>query len=186
MFENHTEALACDKSISQLKNELGWNKNNGDEFHFKNNSDRVRNLFLQTVMPYNFFWYSIVINKQKLRSIDRNIKLFRNSEAFYHYACGLVFENAREKLLNAHVKIDKTGGTDFRNRLVKYLKHQMNPTQEKIKTVKMECSKSNNLLQLADYVAGITNRFMEGKKDAEKYRKVISLREISMEVWPRK
>lgn len=66
VFEDNDEATACDQRITLLKRELGWSNN--DEFHFKWNSDKVREAFLQAVRPYNFFYYGIVINKENSRS----------------------------------------------------------------------------------------------------------------------
>ena len=61
IFEEHDEAIACDQRIELLKKELGWSSES--EFHFRNNSDRIRRIFLNAVAPYNFFYYGIVFNK---------------------------------------------------------------------------------------------------------------------------
>ena len=63
VFEDNDEALACDQRIQLLKKEIGWPPN--AEFHFKRNSDRVREIFLRAVMPYSFFYYGMVINKDR-------------------------------------------------------------------------------------------------------------------------
>ena len=54
-----------------------------------------------------------------------------------------------------------------------------------IAKLKIERSSSNNLIQLADYVAGIVNRHALEKKGAEEYRRWIAAREASREVWPK-
>lgn len=60
----------------------------------------------------------------------------------------------------------------------------MNDYERKvIKKVKMQKSHTNNLLQLADYVAGIINRSVLGK-DANEFRKMIAEREILVQIWP--
>ena len=49
----------------------------------------------------------------------------------------------------------------------------------------MQRSHSNNLLQLADYIATIINRSVQsGKNNAADYKKLIGHREISVRVWP--
>ena len=180
VFEDHDEALACDKRIELLKRELGWDS--GSEFHFKNNSERVRIAFLKAVVPYNFFYYGIVINKDPVKLYGEG---FRNKESFYKYACGLVFENAKEKLRNAIVLVDRSGSLDFRTQLAKYLKRKVNTGSTSVKKVKMQKSESNNLLQLADYVAGTINRSVTNtKKHSDEYRKIIAHREIHVQVWP--
>ena len=48
-------------------------------------------------------------------------------------------------------------------------------------------SKGNNLLQLADYVAGVINRSIRKKeKNADEFRQLINHREIYVQVWPPK
>jgi len=60
----------------------------------------------------------------------------------------------------------------------------MNDYERKvIKKVKMQKSHTNNLLQLADYIAGIINRSVLGK-DENEFRKMISEREILVQIWP--
>lgn len=180
VFEDDDEAVACDKRIDLLRREIGWKIDS--EFHFRRNSDRVREAFLKAVQPYSFFYYGIVINKAKLYGEG-----FKNKESFYKYACRLVFENAKEKLHDATVIIDRSGSNDFRNQLSSYLKRHMNDDQIRlIKKVKMQNSTSNNLLQLADYVASVINRSVQHQKNnADGFRKIIAHREIFVQVWPK-
>jgi len=179
VFEDKNEALDCDQRIYLLKKEIGWNKK--DEFHFKRNSDKIRRVFLKSVSPYNFFYYGIVINKDPKKLWGEG---FKNKESFYKYACGLVFENAKEKLNKATVIIDKSGNLDFRHHLARYLRRKMNSGI--IKKVKMQRSDGNNLLQLADYIAGVINRSIQNKKKwVDDYRKIIAHREIYVQVWPK-
>jgi hypothetical protein len=181
VFQEYDEATACDLRIGLLRKELGWKE--GSEFHFKNNADRIRKTFFDAVLPYNFFYYGIVINKDPKKLYGEG---FKNKSSFYKYACGLVFENAKEKLDEAIVIIDKSGNNEFRNQLGKYLKNKMNHDSRLIKEVKMQRSESNNLLQLADYVAGAINRSMvNSKKNSQDFRNMISRREIHVQVWPR-
>jgi len=181
VFEDHEDAVACDQRIGLIKKELGWEANG--EFHFKKNSERVRVAFLQAVAPYNFFYYGIVINKDPIKLSGDG---FKNKSSFYKYACRLVFENAKEKLQEAIVVIDKSGNLDFRNQLATYLKRKMNQDARIIKKVKMQRSESNNLLQLADYISGVINRsVMNTRKQSDKYRRIVAHREIFVQIWPK-
>ncbi len=180
VFEDLEEATACDQRIQLLKKELGWTRES--EFHFKNNSDRVRKAVLQAVAPYSFFYYGIVINKDPEKLYGEG---FRSKNSFYKYTCSLVFENAKEKLQDAIVVVDRSGGLDFRSQLATYLRKRMNKDKKILKQVKMQRSESNNLLQLADYVAGAINRSVSNnKKFSDDYRKIIAHREIRVQVWP--
>jgi len=178
VFEDREEAIACDKRIELLKTELGWPLSS--EFHFKNNSNRVRKFFIEAVSRYNFFYYGIVINKDPAKLYGEG---FKNKESFYKYACGLVFENAKDKLHEASVVIDQSGSLQFLNQLVKYLKKKMNSDRRLISKIKMQDSSSNNLLQLADYIAGIIAKSVY-RNDGE-YRRMLAHREINVQIWPK-
>jgi len=181
VFEDNAEAMACDQRIELLKEEIGWSKN--EEFHFKRNPPKVREKFLRIVGTFNFFYYGVVINKDPKKLLGDS---FRNKESFYKYTCGLVFENAKEKLRNAIVVIDQSSNLDFEKRLVKYLRNKINKEDKIIKKVKMQRSNSNNLLQLADYVTSAINRSIQNKrKKSDYYRRLIAHREIYVQIWPR-
>ena len=181
LFEEDEEAISCDQRIQLLKREVGWREN--DEFHFKNNSDKIRVAFLKAVSPYNFFYYGIVINKDPKKLFGDG---FKNKSSFYKYACGLVFENAKEKMCDSTVIIDESGNLDFKNQLATYLRKRVNKNDKLIKKIKMQRSESNNLLQLADYVAGAINRSVKNeKKKSDAYRKIIAHREIYVQIWPK-
>lgn len=180
IFEDNDEAVACDQRIQLLKKEIGWTQDS--EFHFKKNSERIRKVFLREVSPYSFFYYGIVINKDPKKLWGEG---FRSKESFYKYACGLVFENAKEKIANATIVIDESGSLDFKRQLGQYLRRKMNGRNRIVGKVKMQRSVSNNLLQLADYVASIINRSIQNKKKkSDDYRKIVSHREIRVQVWP--
>lgn len=183
VFEDRDEALLCDQKINLLRHELGWTANS--EFHFKRNSDLVRRQLLQAVAPYNFFYYGFVINKDPEKLYGEG---FKNKASFYKYTCGLVFENAKDKLKDAIIIIDGSGDLEFRSQLAKYLRRKFNVDKDNrlINKVKMQESSGNNLLQLADYVAGVINRSVKNKrKYADEYRKIIAHREISVQIWPK-
>lgn len=181
VFEENEEAEACDQRINLLRREIRWSE--GSEFHFKRNSDKVRQAFLTAVSPYSFFYYGIVIDKDPKKLWGEG---FKHKASFYKYTCSLVFENAKDKLSNATVVIDKSGNLEFRNQLAKYLRNKMNRETRIIKKVKMQRSSGNNLLQLADYVSGVINRsVMNQKKKSDYYRSLIAHREISVQIWPR-
>jgi hypothetical protein len=183
VFNDHDEAEACDQRIALLRRELGWKE--GSEFHFSRNSDRQRCQFLQAVAPYDFFYYGIVLNKDPEKLWGPG---FDHKESLYKFTCRLVFENARDKLQDATVIIDESGNREFKVQLERYLKKRMtlDDGTRLIRRVKMQRSSSNNLLQLADYVAGVINRSAGGRKrQGTDYRRFIAHREISVQIWSR-
>ncbi len=55
VFEDNDEALACDKRIDLLRRDLRLPQDY--EFHFHSNSNRIREAFFRTILPYQFFYY---------------------------------------------------------------------------------------------------------------------------------
>jgi hypothetical protein len=181
IFEDNDEALNCDQRINLLRRELKYPEDY--EFHFTDNSKRVRELFLQAVEPYQFTVFTVAIDKDptKLYGAGFDIK-----ESFYKYACSMAFTNAKPYLDHATVIIDKSGSPTFISSLRRYLRDRMNDEKKAhIKKIKVQDSKSNNLIQLVDYVCGVTNRKLNAKSDWGDYWKYINTKIISNQVWPK-
>lgn len=178
-FEDNADAQATDSKIETLRPRLGIGNR---EFHFNSLSASHRKRFLAAVAQCNFFYFAIVINKQKLTG-----KGFRYKESFYKYTCGLVFENAKPYLNNATVVIDGSGTKDFRKQLGAYLRKRVSDDSGRclVKKVKMQDSHGNNLLQLADMVSGAVARSYTRKPDARDCRNLIKHREIYVQFWPK-
>ncbi len=119
VFEEREEAQDCDDRITLLRRELG--KTADYEFHFVHVSDASKRAFFEAVSHYNFFFFSFVIAKRELEESN-----WDNSEAFYRWVCGLIFESAKPYLLNATVRLDQSGGESFRAQLRTDLKRLMN------------------------------------------------------------
>lgn len=180
VFEDHGEVSTCDQRVNILRHELHLPPM--FEFHFHRNSDRAREAFFKAVLPYQFFYYGIVINKEKLTD-----EWFKTKETFYQYAAGLLFENAKERLDRATVVVDRSGRQMFKYQLASYLRGKVNQGNKycRIKKVKMQDSKSNNLLQLVDMIAGAVHRSLTGEDMAsQRFRKIIKPREINVQIWP--
>jgi len=176
MFEENDDAIACDQRIALLHKELHLPVTY--EFKFNKMRKDTRMAFLRAVSPYDFFYFGIVINKdpKKLTGTGFSVK-----ESFYKYACSLVFSHAKPNLKNAIVVIDGSGSRAFKRELQSYLKRKVG---DPIKKVKIQSSHSNNLIQLADVVAGSLHRSYTQKDDRNDYRPLLKPREIKVQVWP--
>ena len=64
VFEDNDEAEALDQRVDLLMKELGINLRG--EFKFNKANQNIRKAFLQTILPYTFFYFAIVINKKEL------------------------------------------------------------------------------------------------------------------------
>jgi len=181
VFEDRDEAAAVEQRIELLKREL--NLPTGFEFHFSKLKSAWREAFLRAVAPYEWFYFSIVLNKAKLTG-----KGFQFPDPFYKYTCGLVFQNAKPHLNDAIVVIDGSGGREFRPQLSTYLRKRVNDGgagPKLIRKVKLQDSKRNSLLQLADIVCGTIARGYTSPDDKNCYRKLISHREMQVQFWPK-
>jgi len=181
IFLDNEEALKCDQRIGLLRNELNLTDNY--EFHFSDNSKRVRQAFLNAINPYNFSVITVAINKdpKKLFGEGFNVK-----SSFYKYACQMVLTNALPYLDKATLIIDKSGNSTFQGELRKYLRNKLNDKKgEKIKNFKAQHSHHNNLLQLVDYCVGVSNRKIQDKKDWQEYYRYISAKQLIWQEWPK-
>jgi hypothetical protein len=172
LFEEHEEAVVCDKRIELLKRELRVK----EEFKFSQLNIEKRTGFFEAMIPYSFFYFAVIIDKDTHQQ-------FKQRENFYKYSCSLVFENAKPYLKNAIIVIDGNGSKDFRLRLQDYLKRKVGSGV--IKKIKIQDSKQNNLLQLADMVAGAVHRSFTDKTDKNTYKKLLATKEFNVQIWPK-
>lgn len=183
LFEDHDEADAADDRIRLLRRELGLKAD--FEFHFTETPERIKGAFFEAIVPYNFFYFSVVINKAKLYGPG-----FKFKESFYKYAAGLVFENAKQYLTDAIVVFDGSGSREFKRQLKTYLGQKVKGAhgRGRIRKVKVQDSRRNNLIQLADMVCGAVARSFKRKrrKGHQDFRRKIAHREIYVQFWPRK
>lgn len=177
-FEESDEALACDQRIGLLKRELKLS----EEFEFKFSKLRKdqRIKFFEAALPYTFFYFGIVINKDRDKLYGGGFKI---KESFYKYACSLVFENAKPYLKEATIIIDGSGSRQFKQEFKTYLRKKVGTSI--IKKVKIQSSHTNNLIQLVDMIAGAVHRNFTNKGDKDIYRKMIGSKEIYVQVWPK-
>ncbi len=150
----------------------------GFEFKFNKLRKDQRIKFFEAVLPYTFFYFGIVINKEKLYGEGFKVK-----ESFYKYTCSLVFENAKPYLREAIIVIDGSGSREFKRQLKTYLRKKIGTSI--IKKIKIQPSHKNNLIQLADMIAGAIYRSFTQKGDKKIYRKIIGAKEMNVQFWPK-
>lgn len=180
LFAENEEATACEQRITLLRRELGVA--NDFEFHFIQTPRRIKEAFFKAVVPYNFFYLAITINKEALYSEG-----FKFKDSFHKFTCSLVFENAKPHLDHAIVIFDGSGSRQFKLELERYLKKKINEEEAfRIKKVKVQDSGKNNLIQLADMVCGaVAQSQKSGKPDHQTFRSMIAHRELFYQLWPR-
>jgi hypothetical protein len=180
MFRQEAEATACDQRIDRLRREL--NLRSSFEFHFRDTPPRLKREFFNAVAPFNFFYISIIIDKSAIAP-----ETIQPRDVFYQYAVALVFKEAKPHLENAVVVFDGSGSRPFKQQLATFLRQRMNEDQiQRIRKVKMQDSKTNNLVQLVDMVCGAVYHSVKTPSDkTSDFRRLITHRELSAQIWPR-
>ena len=182
-FQDSDDAQACDDAIQLLRLRLSLPARY--EFHYAENSKRVKEAFLRTVSPHQFDCHLFAIEKSAGEPLSPEIARSRD---MYLFASRRAFEIAKPHISKGtSVTIDRVGNRHFRSELATYLRRHV--TDDKgsplIGRVNMRRSEGNNLLQLVDYVAGIANRSLRGlPQEVEFRRRYLLSHELTSSVWP--
>ena len=182
-FSDNSEALRCDRRIDSLRGELRLPANY--EFHFVENSKRIREAFLRAVQPFEFRCHTFVLDKTSAK-LDQTP--LNSPEGLYKYAAVSLFEGAGHHLKEISVVMDKGGNRRFRAELFRHLRNNTNSDygESVIKGMKQQDSQRSNLLQLADYVASVTNQAVSGKSDSQELLKLyLERKEVTRGIWPK-
>ncbi len=165
VFDTGEAALACQRAIERARELLKISPRH--EFHFHGDSHERRLGLLSAVSHQEFSCYTFTLDKASPRLKGPGFK-FRSPG--YKWVCKAALENMASELSDAKVVIDGSGERRFRQQIKDYLRRGLNREErKKIKEVRISRSSSDPLVQLADYVAGVTNRLYEGKPGAEQY-----------------
>ena len=162
-FADDAEALRCDLRIDALRRELRLSPTY--EFHFAKNYKQARRFFLQAIQPFAFRYHIFVLDKDPAR-LGR---LAAGVGDWYQYAVGQVFAAAKPYLTDLTVVIDKRGSRKFQQELSLHLRNVLRDAEGSNIRLKLRQQDSyrNNLLQLADYVASISNQALSGKRESQ-------------------
>lgn len=174
LFKDKAAVTACYNRIEALKSELKIRK----EFHFRKTAHLTRLAFFREMRAYDFQYFGLAIDKSQIHGFSR---------PFLHNAVLTSFSLHAESLKNATVVIDRTGSDEFRKMMSRSLKNDLNRQfdREVIRKVKNETSHANNLLQLADMVAGAVTRSLTGEKNhKDVYREIIRGKELRVTIVP--
>lgn len=141
------------------------------EFKFFRSRKEVREAFLHKINKFNFKVRAIVVDKSRIKSLE----LRENKNSFYSYIIKLVLEHSDNKILDAKIRIDGSGDRVFRRNFLTYLRKQLNSKQKKImKNCKILDSKTDELIQMADMIAGSIRRsWNRDKEDHRLYKAII-------------
>lgn len=180
IFESVEAAQACQRAIERLKSALDLPPR--FEFHFHDDTHERRLALLSTAAQQDFLCHTFTLDKSSPKLTGEGFQ-YRGSA--YKWVCKIVLDNAAADVREATVVIDGSGERRFRQEISTYLRRELNAEQRRqIRKVKIGRSTSDPLLQLADYVAGVTNRWYEGKPGADAYEQYLRRKRRSQRKWP--
>lgn len=160
VFDDELEALKTSVAIKELKRKLKFP--DSVEFKFNKSKKNVRVGFLQKINSFKFKIRNLIVEKKLIRSDE----LRNNKSSFYSYAIKTILQHSNNTIIDAKIRIDGSGDRIFRKSFLTYLRKQLNTLQKKVvKNSKLIDSKTNELIQMADMIAGAIRRYHEGEKD---------------------
>ncbi len=169
IFDDNLEAEKAAIAIKETRRALGYP--DFVEFKFNKSRKKIRTVFLKAINKYDFRIRCLVVDKQLIRSDE----LKNNRNSFYSYMIKTLLKYSNDTILDASIKIDGGGDRTFRRSFITYLRKQLNSKESHvIKNCKLVNSKNNQLIQMADMVAGSIRRSYTDKLDSKIYKKIIS------------
>ena len=175
IFDDHLDAEDTALAIKKFRRQLGWR----DDREFKFNKLRKSILIdlLKILKDKNFRVRAICMDKSKIYSHE----LRNKQDSFYNYTIKEVLAKTTT-LNNADIRLDGHSGREYKKSAISYFRQEINAKSKKISKVRFVDSRTNNLIQLADLIAGsILRSYQSNKTDSTIYRNII--KERIEDVW---
>lgn len=177
IFNDPIDAEEAALTIKKFRRDLGWRQDR--EFKFNKTKKSIVKDLLEAVCSSNFSVRAICIDKSVIRSHEMKAK----QGSFYNYTIKEVLSKST-KLNNASIKLDGHAGRAYKKSAITYLRREVNAQSKKIAKVKFVDSKTDNLVQLADLVAGsILRSTQSDKSDKNDYLSLLITRSKIDDIW---
>jgi len=163
-FDDDLDAEEVALKIKRLRRHLNWNPLH--EFKFRKTSAGIKKQFFSMLKPLSFRTVVVLINKNTI--VDKNVR--ENPSKFYNTAI-LEAIKACGSLHRTHIYIDGEKGNDYRRRTKTFFRQHL--SKDAIKDLTYKDSKEDNLIQLADMIAGAALHSVEKREDATIYISLI-------------
>lgn len=171
IFDDNLDAEETALKIKRLRQTLGWKEQR--EFKFNKTSKAIRLQFLEEIKSCKFRVRAIVADKSHIRSPE----LRTNKNSFYNYMIKEVLSNCSGSIKDARIRLDGHEDRVYKQAAMAYFRKQVNLRGSIIHSMRFVNSKGDNLIQLADMIAGAILRSTQaGKTDKDVYLKVVKKR----------
>lgn len=165
VFDNQEDADAADTRVSRLRAELRLDPRY--EFRFSKMHNERRRRFLIALNREEFRYYAVVADKRVLGS---NVV---GGPALVQQALHTLLDHAEAKLNEATLILDGTGSREHQRRLGHDIRSYANRAATRVRAVKIQDSHRNNLLQLADSIAGAVARAYSAAGETPDFRSLV-------------
>ena len=166
VFMNDEVAEQVAKEIQALRESKGWGNN--AEFKFRTTRKEVIKELLGIVTTYDFRVSAVYIDKSELRAV---LPVIDQSKLYDWTIRELLVQLP---LKEAKIRIDGRSSKEHMRDISTYLRKELNKRSKKILNIRFEDSIRNDLIQLADLVAGSIHRSLQkDKTDHREYLKII-------------
>ena len=153
IFDDWLDAEETGVGMKLLKRELGIKQE--FELKFSKTSPKWRQTILHAVKKFNYSIRAIVVDKSKF-----DISAKGTADTFYQFVIKEVLARYSD-MKNAKVYLDGSGGKNYRLRNATFFRKELNKAGKKLDSFKIVDSKSDNLIQIADFIAGAIHRKYE-------------------------
>lgn len=120
---------------------------------------RRRLAVLEDIVKLNITIYSVVINKKELSGEG-----FGYKKSFYKFTNGLLYKELYRTYPNLDLYVDEHGGNDFMKEFKRYVEKNHMPTLFAGSGFSIMESKTSDLIQIADFVAGTLGYVYDSSK----------------------
>jgi hypothetical protein len=169
VFDQNQDAENAANKIKFLRQSLNWRADR--EFKFNKSNKHIRLSFLNEVRVCRFRIRAIIADK----SIIRSYELRNNKHKFYNFMIKEVLSKSNGSITNARIRLDGHEDRAYKKAASAYFRQQLNIGENIIHDMKFVNSKNDNLIQLADMVAGSILRTTQlDKTDKDDYLSVIN------------
>jgi len=166
VFMEDSVAEQVAEELKNLRKSKGWNDE--AEFKFTKTRKPVVKELLQAVAKYDFTVSAVYIDKSELSGIVPII----DQSKLYNWTIKVLLETL--PLKDARIRIDGRSSKQYMRTASSYLRKELNKKSHKILNVRFEDSRRNDLIQLADIVAGSINRSLQkDKTDSGEYLAIL-------------
>ena len=182
-----TAILVSESNLKKLESELEiirkTNFQTGEIKSSKVGSDDTRRLrIISELNSLDYHIFSIVIDKRELKGEG-----FQYKGSFYKFLHSLVDRELFKTFPNLLVVADEHGGKEFKESFIKYMRKRHIPSLFQQSEFKLSNSKSELIVQLADFITGSIARCYEEKKMSKRRDDILTALKqkiIEIRIWP--